>query len=155
MMKNAGLLALLVLAGCEDEGRTLPDGLTPDASPDARTDQPMLMCTPASAPDQDLCSCMANIVCDQVYACLTPAQLAAKPAAWSPKASCVSALVSDCEEDLESDPVDSFPADFRACIADLGAATCSDYGTFTSLANDFPASCANLRALDTALAIGP
>jgi hypothetical protein len=150
------LIAALFGAACKE---TIQHG--PDASTDAPADslppvdapKPKLGCNPSTAAQSELCNCMANMVCDQIYYCLTATQLAAKPAYWSPIATCVASLKTDCDEDMASDPVAYFPTDFRACIADLETATCGDYGTFSSVANDFPASCQNLRALDTGLGI--
>ena len=151
------MLFALLLIGCTKDviQHGSPDApAMPDAaSPDSAGPTPMLGCTPATAAQSDLCSCMANIVCDQIYYCLTPAKLATKPSWWSPRANCVTALVTDCQEDMVSDPVAMFPTDFRQCIADIGAATCPAFHDFSSVTNDFPASCKNLRALDTGLGI--
>jgi len=151
------LLSLLLVAACQETIQHQPDAAI-DAPPDmAHLDgmatAPSLTCTPTTAPEQDLCACMANIVCDQIYFCLTPAQLAAKPSYWSPKTTCVDSLVTDCNEDMASDPSSLLPTDFRKCIADLGSASCSSFNTFSSVSNDFPPSCDNLRALDTGLGI--
>jgi hypothetical protein len=171
-MANKRLLALLALsglAGCGggDESH-LPDasvdgGAAIDASQadasaaDASaTDAgggtpPTLACDPATTTGSALCACMADIVCDQIYYCLSAAEIAAKPPGWSPYTACVASLGEDCNEDL-SDP-GYLPADFPACVQDLADATCADYGDFGSVSMDFPASCDNLRALDTGLGI--
>ena len=113
---------------------------------------PMLQCEPANASETDLCTCMANLVCDEIYYCLSAAEIATKPAWWSPRAACVEALDSDCQEDLGSGP-SYFPADFRKCVADLATRSCAEYGQFTSVSASFPPTCANLRSLDTGLSI--
>jgi hypothetical protein len=136
-----------------------PDDAAPeDAGPpvdasviDAGT--PTLACTPERETVEDLCTCMANIVCDQIYACLDSAEIESRPG-WSPHATCVEGLEEDCIED-SSDGTDNLPTDFPACVTDIGAATCGDFGDFASVSDDFPASCDNLRALDTALGITP
>ena len=123
---------------CDDDGDDRP--------------APTLQCDPASAGPEETCSCMANIVCDQIYFCLTRRELAAKPDYWRPHAACVQELESDCLEDA-GDP-DYEPADYPRCLSDLEAAQCADFGQFESVSQDFPASCENLRALDTGLGIG-
>jgi hypothetical protein len=119
---------------------------------DAAATPPMLQCEPANASETELCTCMANVVCDEIYYCLSAAEIATKPAWWSPRAACVQALDSDCQEDLGSGP-SYFPADFRTCVADLEVRSCADYGHFTSVSASFPSTCANLRSLDTGLGI--
>jgi hypothetical protein len=96
---------------------------------------------------------MANIVCDQIYACLDAEEIASRPG-WSPRSACFDALEGDCFDDADGG-TENLPVDFMACVTDLGAATCPDFGDFTSVSGDFPASCDNLRALDTALGIDP
>jgi hypothetical protein len=153
------LIAMFLVIGCHDASQHEPDAAVSPVDTavpmDAPPVSPALTCQPASAPSDQLCGCLANIVCDQIYFCLTPAQLANKPAEWSPKSACVDAVLEDCTDDMASDPVDYFPADFRRCIADLGSQMCSAFGSFSSITNDFPASCDNLRSVETALGIQP
>jgi hypothetical protein len=145
----AALLACLHVSACGgDDDDTAPDAASADAA-----SQPILACQPATATTEDLCTCMAAIVCDQIEFCLDAEALAAKPDSWRPRSSCVESLESDCLEDAASDPADYLPADFPACVSDLGAATCADFGAFESVSADFPATCENLRALDTGLGI--
>ncbi|MCB9911355.1 MAG: hypothetical protein H6827_00015, partial [Planctomycetes bacterium] len=134
------LIAVLViaLAGCGGEEET-PSG-------------PTLTCDPTNSDPAVRCPCMANIVCDQMYACLSGTQIqAASNSMWTyPQTTCVESLRSDCEED--SDPSYQ-PTDYAACLRDLEAATCADFGDFSVVSRDFPASCERLRALDTGLEI--
>ena len=130
----------------------IPDAPIAHAHDDAPVEgPPTLQCDPATADDTTLCACMANIVCDQIYYCLPASELATKPSYWSPKSTCVESLQSDCLEDL-GDP-GLFPADVRGCVGDLATHSCSQFGDFMSVAANFPASCENLRSLDTGLGI--
>ncbi len=142
------LLSLLFACGTGQTGDDVPEPDAATSTPDG-AQAPTLTCAPTTAPTGDLCGCMASIVCDQIYACLDAAELTAKPPEWSPHATCVESLKADCEEDGPENQ----PAEFRRCLADLGIATCEGFGTFGSVARDFPASCENLRALETALGI--
>jgi hypothetical protein len=56
-------------------------------------------------------------------------------------------------EDL-GDP-DLLPTEFTACISDIHDASCMDFGSFESVGEDFPASCENLRSVESALGISP
>ncbi|HEY5950898.1 MAG TPA: hypothetical protein VIV40_35640 [Kofleriaceae bacterium] len=135
--------------GLPADAQIAHDARPPDAADAALP--PTLHCDPANADDETLCGCMANIVCDQIYACLPATEIATKPPYWSPKPACVESLRSDCVEDL-GDP-DLFPTDFRGCIRDLGTRSCAEFGHFTSVAASFPVTCSGLRALDTGLGI--
>lgn len=138
------LAATFVVAGCHDGT---------SGGSDAGEPRPSLECDPSTTAGPPLCTCMASIVCDQIYYCLAPSVLAGKPADWSPISSCISTLESDCIEDLESGS-DAVPADFPQCIRDLANTSCTTFDNFNSVSMNFPPSCNNLRALDTGLGIG-
>lgn len=140
-------VCLLISISCAIETGTDTDG-GPVADADL-IEAPSLTCEPQTASPDQLCDCMAQIVCDQISFCLDPDEIASRGADWHPRENCVAALASDCIEDGPENQ----PADLAACVADLADATCDDLGAFTSVSADFPASCANLRALDTGLGI--
>jgi hypothetical protein len=121
----------------------------PTGGPDAAA--PVLGCDPSAVTTEALCTCMANIVCDQIYFCLSATEIASRPPDWSPHSDCVAELEEDCLDD-DGDP-DYLPADFPACVTDIATATCESFGKFESVSGDFPASCDNLRALDTGLGL--
>jgi len=120
------------------------------AGPDAAA--PVLGCQPAEVSVEALCGCMANIVCDQIYFCLSAEEIASRPDYWSPRASCVEALEDDCLDDADGGD-EYLPVDFPGCVADIATRSCGDFGAFASVSQDFPASCDNLRALDTGLGL--
>jgi hypothetical protein len=150
------LCPLLILSACGgDDGESdAGQGSDSDAGSDAaaaRSGSPVLDCDPAKAGPEELCACAADIVCDQIHACLDAEELADKPDSWSPHASCVQEVVEDCVEDL-GDP-DYLPVDFPQCVQDVADASCDDFGSFDSVSNDLPPSCEDFRALDTGLGI--
>jgi hypothetical protein len=113
---------------------------------------PTLSCDPAKADDSSLCDCLADLVCKKIYQCLAPCVIAAKPSScnWSSVATCTSKLSSDCKDDVKSGMK---PSDFGKCVQDAYAQACPAFHSFSSLNADFPASCAGLKATDSALCI--
>jgi hypothetical protein len=112
---------------------------------------PGFTCTMGDIVKGDQCLCLADGVCKQILFCLGAMEAEAR--GFGTLEECTMALRSDCMEDL-TDP-DLLPTEFTACIADIHDATCMDLGSFESVSGDFPASCENLRSVETALGISP